>query len=219
MNYYDNSGNRQSIFNLVPKVTGHLILINIILFIATLINEHFMIGTFSLFYPASPFFRPWQLITHMFMHGGFFHIFFNMYSLFLFGTVLERTIGSKKFVVFYFLCGIGAMLLHLLTVHLTGSIADKTIVPMLGASGAIYGLFIGYGMMFPDNILTLVFPPISLKAKWMMLIFVVIELAIGIYDTSDGVAHFAHLGGALIGFLLMFYWKKTGKIWLRNKWI
>ncbi|MDY6277141.1 MAG: rhomboid family intramembrane serine protease [Bacteroidales bacterium] len=218
MEYYDNDRPR-GIFSMITPVTGHLLLINIILFIATLINENFMIGTFSLFYPTSPFFRFWQPLTHMFMHGSFFHIFFNMYSLFLFGQVLERSIGSRKFVVFYFLCGFGAMLLHLLTVYLTGDVYTQTVVPMLGASGAIYGLFIGYGMMYPDSVLTLIFPPISLKAKWMMGIFVVIELLIGILDTSDGVAHFAHLGGALIGFLLMLYWKKSGKIWLRDKWI
>lgn len=172
-----------------------------------------------MFYPASPFFRIWQPVTHLFMHGGFFHIFFNMYSLFLFGTVIERTIGSKKFVVFYFVSGLGAMLLHLLTMYLTADPISQALTPMLGASGAIYGLFIGYGMLFPDSILTLIFPPISLKAKWMMLIFVGIELVIGLADTNDGVAHFAHLGGALLGFLLIFYWKKSGKIWLRDKWI
>lgn len=217
MSYFDDNGFRLS--SSLPKVTGHLLLINIIMFVATLINEDFMIRTFSLFYPISPLYRPWQLITHMFMHGGFFHIFFNMYSLFLFGSVLERYIGSKKFFVFYFLSGIGAMLLHLLTVYFTNDPIVMISVPMLGASGAIYGLFIGYGMMFPDSILTLIFPPISLKAKWMMLIFVGIELVIGIYDTSDGVAHFAHLGGALIGFLMMLFWKKSGRIWDRDKWI
>lgn len=206
-------------FNRIPPVTGHLLLINIIMFVATLFNEQFMISTFSLFYPESPFFRWWQPITHMFMHGGFFHIFFNMYSLFLFGSVLERTIGSKKFVVFYFLSGIGSMLLHLLTIHFWASPEVRIFTPMLGASGAIYGLFIGYGMLYPDSVLTLMFPPVSLKAKWMMAIFVGIELLIGVLDTADGVAHFAHLGGALLGFVMILYWKKSGKIWLRDKWI
>ena len=224
MEYYDNGSSRRGIFSMLPPVTTHLIIINVIMFVATLINENFMIGTFSMFYPASPFFRFWQPITHLFMHGGFFHIFFNMYSLFLFGTVVERAIGSKKFVVFYFLCGLGAMLLHLLTMYLTADPLTQALTPMLGASGAIYGLFIAYGMMFPDSILTLVFPPVSLKAKWMMIIFVGIELVIGIADArgtglSDGVAHFAHLGGALIGFLVILFWKKSGRIWYRDKWI
>lgn len=219
MNYYDSDGRDGGIFGSIPRMTGHLLLINCILFVATLVNEDFMIGTFSLFFPTSPFFRLWQPVTHMFMHAGFFHIFFNMYSLFLFGSVLERSLGARKFIVFYFLCGFGAMLLHLLTAYLTWDPITQARMPMLGASGAIYGLFIGYGMLFPDNILTLVFPPVSLKAKWMMLIFVGIEIAIGVFDTGDGVAHFAHLGGALVGFLLMLYWKKSRRIWDRNRWI
>ena len=208
MEYNEYNNGRPGFLSMIPPATKHLLLINIILFIATMVNEKFMIETFSLYYPTSPFFRPWQIVTHMFMHGGFFHIFFNMYSLFLFGTVLERAIGTKRFVIFYFLCGFGAILLHLFTVYLSGDILAQTFIPMLGASGAIYGLFIGYGMMFPDSILTLVFPPISLKAKWMMIIFVVIELQIGIFETADGVAHFAHLGGALVGFILMMIWKR-----------
>ena len=219
MDYYYNESPRRGFFSMIPPVTGNILLINIIMFVATLANERFMIETFSLFYPASPFFKIWQPITHMFMHGGFFHIFFNMYSLFLFGSVLEKSIGSKKFFVFYFLSGFGSMLLHILTVHLSGDPITQTIVPMLGASGAIYGIFIGYAMMYPDSVITLLFPPVSLKAKWMMIIFAAIELLIGIYDTNDGVAHFAHLGGMLIGFLLMLYWKKSGRIWSRNKWI
>ena len=133
--------------------------------------------------------------------------------------MLERTIGSKKFVVFYFLSGIGSMLLHLLTIYFWASPEVRIFTPMLGASGAIYGLFIGYGMLYPDSVLTLMFPPVSLKAKWMMAIFVGIELLIGVLDTADGVAHFAHLGGALLGFVMILYWKKSGKIWLRDKWI
>ena len=203
----------------IPPVTRNLLIVNVIMFIATLINPVFMKGTFSMAFPLSTEFRWWQPLTHMFMHDGFFHIFFNMYSLFLFGSVLERTIGSKKFVVFYFLSGIGSMLLHLLTIYFWASPEVRIFTPMLGASGAIYGLFIGYGMLYPDSVLTLVFPPVSLKAKWMMAIFVGIELLIGVLDTADGVAHFAHLGGALLGFVMILYWKKSGKIWLRDKWI
>ncbi len=203
----------------LPPVTKHLIIINIILFVATMANENFMIGTFAMFYPASQFFRFWQPLTYMFMHGSFMHIFFNMYSLLLFGSVIERNLGTKKYVLFYFASGFGAMLLHLLTIHLFGGPMEKAVVPMLGASGAIYGLFIGYAMLNPDTVLTLIFPPISLKAKWMMLIFVGIEILVGVFDTSDGVAHFAHLGGALVGFLLMYFWKKTGRIWLRDEWV
>lgn len=203
----------------LPPVTKNLIIINIIMFVATVLRYDFMVSTFALFYPTSHFFRFWQPLTHMFMHGGYFHIFFNMYSLFLFGLAVERAVGSKKFFIFYFASGVGSMLLHLLSLYLFGSEMVDRDVPMLGASGAIYGLFIGYAMLFPNTVLTLVFPPISLKAKWMMLIFVGIELTIGLADTADGVAHFAHLGGALIGFLLMLFWKKTGRIWLRDEWV
>ena len=91
--------------------------------------------------------------------------------------------------------------------------------PTLGASGAIYGLLLGYGMLYPDNVLTLIFPPISLKAKWFVLIFAGIELLTGVFGTMDGVAHFAHLGGMLFGWALMFWWRKSGRIWERDKWI
>ena len=91
--------------------------------------------------------------------------------------------------------------------------------PVLGASGAIYGLFVGYAMLYPNNVLSLFFPPVSMKAKWMMLIFVGMELLIGVFQTSDGVAHFAHLGGALVGVLLLLFWRRTGRLWDRDRWI
>ena len=112
MPYYYNH-NRRSFLGSIPVVTKNLLIINLVFFVATLINEEFMIGTFALFYPDSPHFRWWQPLTHMFMHGGFWHIFFNMYALLIFGSVVERTIGTKKFILFYFLCGFGAVLLHL----------------------------------------------------------------------------------------------------------
>jgi membrane associated rhomboid family serine protease len=163
-----------------------------------------------MFFPTSPFFHWWQPVTHMFMHGGFWHIFLNMWCLLMFGSALERSIGSRKFVLFYFVAGLGAVAVHTLVQYLQGPILN---VPTLGASGAIYGIQIGYAMLYPNDIWTLVFPPVSLKAKWFVLIFIAIELFTGITGTADGVAHFAHLGGALFGFLLMLYWKKTGKIY------
>ena len=213
----------------VPDVTKNLILINLILFVATLVREDFMVGTFAMFFPASPYFRWWQVVTHMFMHGGFWHIFFNMYTLFIFGSVLERAIGSRKFLVFYFLAGFGAVALHTGVEYLealsyasagnTAALKALYATPTLGASGAIYGILIGYAMMYPDSVLTLIFPPVSLKAKWFVLIIAGIELVTGVTGTADGIAHFAHLGGMLIGWLLMLYWKKTHKIWDRDGWI
>lgn len=198
------------LFGNIPAATRNLFLINAIMFIATCINQNFMVGTFAMFYPTSPFFHWWQPVTHMFMHGGFWHIFLNMWCLLMFGSALERSIGSRKFVLFYFVAGLGAVAVHTLVQYLQGPILN---VPTLGASGAIYGIQIGYAMLYPNDIWTLVFPPVSLKAKWFVLIFIAIELFTGITGTADGVAHFAHLGGALFGFLLMLYWKKTGKIY------
>ena len=200
------------LFGNIPAATRNLFLINAIMFIATCINQNFMVGTFAMFYPTSPFFHWWQPVTHMFMHGGFWHIFLNMWCLLMFGSALERAIGSKKFVLFYFVAGLGAVAVHTLVQYLQGPMLN---VPTLGASGAIYGIQIGYAMLYPNDIWTLVFPPVSMKAKWFVLIFIAIELFTGITGTADGVAHFAHLGGALFGFLLMLYWKKTGKVYKR----
>ncbi len=198
------------LFGNIPTATRNLFLVNALMFIATCINQNYMVATFAMFFPTSPFFHWWQPVTHMFMHGGFWHIFLNMWCLLMFGSALERSIGSRKFVLFYFVAGLGAVAVHILVQYLQGPILN---VPTLGASGAIYGIQIGYAMLYPNDIWTLVFPPVSLKAKWFVLIFIAIELFTGITGTADGVAHFAHLGGALFGFLLMLYWKKTGKIY------
>lgn len=218
-------------FDNVPQVTRNLLLINILVFVATLVNKEVMITNFALFYPTSQFFHWWQIITHMFMHGGFWHIFFNMYTLFIFGTVLERVIGSRNFLVLYFVCGLGAVALHLgvqaLQAHsYMEAIAEGSakaaqayqalkLTPTLGASGAIYGLLIAYAMLFPTSRLTLIFPPISLSAKVWVIIFAAIELLTGVTGTADGVAHFAHLGGMLFGFLLIKWWKRRGTLFPR----
>lgn len=199
----------------LPPATINLIIVNAILFLATLINQDFMIRTFAMFPPESPLFRWWQIITHMFMHGGFWHILFNMYTLFLFGMVVERTIGTKKFLVYYFLCGLGAAALHIGVQSLSGA---SLYVPTLGASGAVYGVLLAYAYLFPDNKLTLLFPPVTLSAKWMVLIFLAIELITGITGTAEGVAHFAHLGGALMGWLLMVWWRKSHRLFNQNWW-
>jgi membrane associated rhomboid family serine protease len=164
----------------------------------------------------------------MFMHGGWWHIFFNMYTLFIFGSVLERIIGEKKFLIFYFVCGLGAAALHTGVEYLQAQSymaqiaqgntaamqAYQTLkmTPTVGASGAIYGLLIGYAMLFPNAQLTLIFPPITLTAKWWIIIFAVIELVTGVTGMAAGIAHFAHLGGMLFGFLLIRYWRKKGTL-------
>lgn len=202
----------------VPKVTRNLIIINILIFIATWINRSFVIGNFALFYPTSPFFKLWQPLTHMFVHGGFWHLFFNMYTLMIFGSVVEHIIGEKKFLTLYFVCGLGAAALHLGVLSLTGG----SNIPCVGASGAIYGVILAYAMLFPDSKLTLLFPPVTLSAKWMVIIFLGIELVTGAFSSghllnfSDGIAHFAHIGGMLFAFLLIRFWRRQGTLFDRN---
>ena len=216
----------------IPTVTRNLIIINVIVFIATLINEPFMISTFAMFYPTSQYFHSWQILTHMFMHGGFWHILFNMYTLWMFGSVLERMIGEKKFLIFYFVCGLGAAALHtgveyLQAQSLMAAMADGSTTaaqsyaalkstPVVGASGAIYGVIIGYAMLFPQSRLTLLFPPVTLSAKWMVIIFAAMELLFGITGTVVSIAHFAHLGGMLFGWLMIKYWRKKGTLFNRD---
>lgn len=216
----------------VPRVTKNLILVNVIIFVATMLSKSFMTMQFALFYPSSPYFHWWQFITHMFMHGGFWHIFFNMYTLFLFGSVVERMIGEKKFLLFYFICGLGAAALHtgvewlqmqsFMVSASEGSaqamqeIAMLKSVPTVGASGAIYGVLLAYAMLFPESRMTLLFPPVTLSAKWMVVAFAVIELLTGVTGWASGVAHFAHLGGMLIGWLMIKFWKKQGTLFDRE---
>lgn len=224
---YNSGGQRGGFFSSIPAAVKNLIIINVLVYIMCLLRENDMIRLFALFPVTSQFFKPWQVVTHMFMHGGFWHIFFNMYTLFMFGTALERVWGAKKFLLFYFVCGLGAAALHLGVqygqyVYLMGQVAANApgavvdmhnliATPTVGASGAVYGLLIGYAMLYPDAKMGLIFPPIVLSAKWMVAIFAVIELATGIPSITNvvgGIAHFAHLGGMLIGWLLMLYWKK-----------
>ena len=230
--YYDN-GRRGGFLSSLPPVTRNLIIINVIVFVASLLNQNFMVGNFALFYPTSPFFRWWQVVTHMFMHGGFWHIFFNMYTLFIFGIVLERIIGSKKFLLFYFVCGLGAVALHLGVEYLqmqsyiqgaalgnAAAIQNITAIkmtPTVGASGAIYGVLMGYAMLFPESRMTLLFPPMTLSAKWMVGIFAAIELFTGMTGVTPGIAHFAHLGGMLFAWLLILWWRKRGILFDQNK--
>ena len=181
------------------------------MFALTLLAENFMLEKFALFYFNSPFFKPYQLISYIFMHGGFMHILFNMYSLYIFGSVLESVWGGKKFFIYYMVTGIGAALFHLFITYLRieSGVLDPylaSIIPMVGASGAIYGLLLAYGVLFPNNVLTLFFPPVSLKAKYMVFVFGGLEFLLGLGGSGDGVAHFAHLGGMLFGFVILMIW-------------
>ena len=232
ISFRSNSG---GFLGFIPPVTRNLIIINTLILIITSFSKNFMYETFALFYPASPFFHWWQPVTHMFMHGGFGHLFFNMFTLYMFGSVLERVWGGKKYLLFYMVTGLGAALLHtgvewLQTLHwqhiiqtgdpsaaiaATQSMRAMLTTPTVGASGAIYGLLLGYAMLFPDSVMPLIFPPISMKAKWFVLVFAVIELLMGVLG-SDGVAHFAHLGGMLFGSILIRIWRKSHKMYSQD---
>ena len=223
MSYFNNSNYNGSGFisNMTP-VVRNLVIINVVVYLASQIIGEAAYEKFALYAFGSPLFRPWQIVTHMFMHGGFWHIFFNMYSLVIFGSVLENIWGSRKFLLFYFVTGIGAAFCHNLVMHLQimgadGAIAMQLLhVPTVGASGAIYGLLLGFGMLFPDAELRLVFFPFfPLRAKWLVVIFGIIELLTGI-GGADNIAHFAHLGGMLFGLLLILYWKKKNKLYDYN---
>lgn len=221
--------NGNSILRSMPPVVKNLLLINVMMYVISVITGNFMYENFALFYFKSPFFKPFQLVTHMFMHGGFTHIFFNMYTLYIFGSVLERVWGSQKFLLYYFVTGIGAALLHLGVMYLqlqgylaaanagnvyaTAQIQSLLCTPTVGASGAIYGLLLAYGMLFPNNVMQLIFPPVALKAKWFVLIFGALELLLGLSGKGGNVAHFAHLGGMIFGFFLILYWKKNNRMY------
>lgn len=225
----------QSPFANMPPVTKNLLIINIIFFIAmfALRSVFNMVGYMAAFYFNSPLFKPWQVITYMFLHdpNNIAHIFFNMFALFSFGPMLEYALGSKKFFNFYFITGIGALILHQLVqsieVHnIIGSffISDANVTnittagaqklqdiyttPILGASGAIFGVLVGFGMLYPNLEMMILFIPVPVKAKYIIPVYIVLELFLGVKQFSgDSVAHFAHLGGALFGFLLIKLWK------------
>ena len=218
--------------NTMPPVTKNLLIINVLAFASTYVAGLYGIDLKDLlglhFFLASDF-RIYQIVTYMFMHGGFWHLFFNMYTLFIFGSVLENVWGTRKFLIFYFVTGLGAALIHTgvewmqmqfwMTAAAEGSASAMTSIhalkmtPTVGASGAIYGLLMGYAMLYPDSIMRLIFPPVALKAKWFVLIFAGIELLTGVSGTGGGIAHFAHLGGLIFGLILMLYWKRSGKLY------
>jgi membrane associated rhomboid family serine protease len=231
MSYYSYGYRRGGFLSNIPKAVKNIIFINILVMIMTSLNQQLMVEKFALFYPTSPFFHWWQPLTHMFMHGGWGHLLFNMYTLFIFGSSLERVWGPKKFLIFYFVTGLGAAAIHTgvewiqmqtyITQAAEGSSAAFAAIHNLkevwtvGASGAIYGVLMGYALLYPDAILTLIFPPVSLKARWFVLIFAAIELVAGITGTGAGIAHFAHLGGLIFGYLLIHLWKRQGTLYSR----
>ncbi len=236
----------------ITDAVKHLIILNVLFFVATYLYGDQMYEWFSLWFPKNEHFEWWQVVTHMFMHGGFMHILFNMYALWIFGSPLERMWGRNKFFFFYFSAGLGAAFLHtavnyfyfqegmhalvnsgiskaqVMEVISSGkyspdwyNIASKSTIdnflsaystPAVGASGAIYGVLVAFGMAFPNSELFLIFLPIPIKAKYFIPVLIGLDLFSGITGFSifgGSIAHFAHVGGAIFGFIMMWYWKKN----------
>ncbi len=228
----------------IPPVVKNLLIINVLFFVATYILESKGINLseyLGAHYFDSPYFKIWQPITYMFMHGGFAHIFFNMFALYSFGSVLETHWGGKRFINFYLITGLGALALQwgvqaFEVYQITGSVINHGAVMIhdgvpystlanldpkqtqtfgeiyiggiVGASGAIFGLLVAFGMLYPDAELMLMFIPVPVKAKYVIPVYILVELSLGVASIpGDSVAHYAHLGGALIGFILVKLWK------------
>ena len=152
-------------------------------------------------------FKPWQLLTYGFLHGNFMHLFFNMFALYMFGSEVERLFGPRRYLTYYLLCVVGAALLHLVVVYA----ANLPPAPVVGASGGVFGLLLAFGMAWPQRKLMLLFPPIPMPAWLFVTLYGALELYLGITQTSQGVAHFAHLGGMATGFVLIRYWRAQAR--------
>jgi len=245
----------------ITDTVKHLIIINVVMFIGTLAigNGQSFYEWFSLFFPANELFKPWQIFTHMFMHGDYMHIGFNMFALWMFGTAVETQLGAKKFLFIYISAGLGAVLFQLgyyyfnyLPIHselIASGLTDSQLVQMftsnetingisenqynllkegfsvynarmVGASGCIMGILAAFGMMNPDAKLMMIFLPIPIKAKYFIPGIILLDIISAISGQSffspSNTAYMAHVGGALVGFLIMLYWKKTQ--FNKNRW-
>jgi membrane associated rhomboid family serine protease len=241
---------RASNYGLIPPVVKNLLIINVILFIATYLFHLKGIdlsNILGLFYFESDYFRPWQILTHMFMHGSLMHIFFNMFAVWMFGSKLEMVWGPKRFLAYYLITGLGAMLMYSAVNYfqvqaamsqLTQEQIDQVMleggailhrgenysqeamgqlnlllhVPVVGASGALFGILGGFAMLFPNTELMLIFFPVPIKAKYFVAIYGAVEIWLGIQNSpGDNVAHFAHVGGLVVGVILVKIWNKTNR--------
>jgi len=233
--------NSTSPFGNISPIVKNLLVFNLIGFVGSMIFDQAN-RLFGVYYPDSSMFHWWQVITYMFMHGGFAHLFFNMFALFMFGPIIEQVLGAKRFINFYLITGLGALALQFfvqgvevyqiagtpfaegyfnydpvsgmissnypgMTSEELQTIAGIYHIPMVGASGAIFGLLVAFGYLFPNTSLYLMFIPVPVKAKYFIPIYILIELFLGVSRfAGDSVAHFAHLGGALFGFILLKAW-------------
>ena len=241
------NGYGRGILGLSP-VVKNIIMINVLMLLAYYaagsvfgVDLNSLLG---LYFPKSEQFKPLQIVTHMFMHGGFMHIFFNMYALFIFGPILENVWGPKRFFIFYMVCGLGAAFTHEFVIfiqyhHLLQSLTPENIqvvlnegtayfrqgkvftdpdmqslqillnTPTVGASGAIFGVLLAFGVLFPNTQLILLIPPMPIKAKYLVIGYGALELVLAITQPGSNIAHAAHLGGMLFGYILIRYWRKT----------
>ena len=219
-------------FQRTTPVVLNLIILNALIFFAQsalggMSDLNKVNDLFALHHYKSEVFRPYQLVTHMFMHGGIFHLLFNMLALWMFGSIIEKSWGPKRFLIFYLICGLGAALAQMGSYtfdfwqldHASLSMQENEQYQMIlrqactvGASGAIMGVLAAYGYLFPNTQLFIMPIPFPVKAKWAILGIIALDVFGGVSRTpNDNVAHFAHVGGAVIGFLIVFYWNKTNK--------
>ena len=201
-----------------PPIVKNLLIINGIFFLATefVLRDKFYIegyemlglkGLFALWPINDPNFKPYQFFTHMFTHANLSHIFFNMFNLWMFGRVIENVWGPKKFLSFYLICGFVAAVAHLAVQYYTGGFSFA-----VGASGAVMGVMVAFAYTFPNTKLMFIFLPVPIKAKWIIMAMIAFDLFGGLgYTSGDGIAHWAHLGGAAAGFGLVYYWNKTDR--------
>ena len=204
-------------------VVRHLLILNVLMFIGSYAllgdaawnpveHNYSNLGRLYLavFMPGSVNFEPFQLVTHMFMHGDLGHLAFNMLSLYFFGPMVEMAWGHKRFLFYYLFCGFGALGLHMgvqwWELSQAGIDPQSWNGAMLGASGAIFGIYVAFAYLFPNQVIRLLFPPVALKAKYFVLIIAALELFYGVRGQSTGIAHFAHIGGGLFGFAIIMYW-------------
>jgi membrane associated rhomboid family serine protease len=196
----------------ITPVNKILIIANLVVFglqylTGFVIEIHFALWPFGSAEADLPPFRPWQLLTYGFLHGGLAHLFFNMFAMYMFGSEIERLFGSRRYLTYYLLCVVGAALMHLIVV----AAADMRLVPAVGASGGVFGLLLAFGMAWPHRKLMLLFPPIPMPAWLFVTLYGALELYLGITQTAQGVAHFAHLGGMATGFVLIRYWRAVAR--------
>ncbi len=208
-----------------PPVVKNIIIANCVALLATelLPFGDELLARFALFNVESPLFHSYQVFTYMFLHGGVSHLFFNMFALWMFGRQLERELGSQRFFTYYMVCGIGAALLqlgvgyaeyaHALAAGGLNAASRFLYIPTVGASGAVFGLLLAFGVLHPNSMIMLIFPPIAMKAKWFVVLYGLLELFFGLSGYQSGVAHFAHLGGMLWGLALLYWWRKRRNIY------